>query len=141
MIVFGNPGQYKHVNVTNMIRNISATIVAEEFPGMEYASVLLEQLLTRYQALNWNQESSTTGPLRGVTHGPEQVKPVKRNKRGLFNFVGNLANELFGLETEEHVSQIKQMVDKNRDTLLVITHQSNKMLSIVNATRLQMIEK
>ena len=74
MIVFGNPGQYKHVNVTSMIRNISATIVAEQFPGMEYASVLLEQLLTRYQALNWNQESSITGPLRGVTQGPEQVK-------------------------------------------------------------------
>ena len=50
VIVFGNPGQYKHVNVTSMICNISATIVAEQFPGMEYASVLLEQLLTRYQA-------------------------------------------------------------------------------------------
>lgn len=137
MIVFGNPGQYKHVNITNMIRNTSAMILAERFPNMEYASVLLEQLLTRYQALNWNQEPSTSGPLRGVTQRPEQVK---RNKRGLFNFVGTLANQLFGVETEEHVSQIKQMVDKNRDTLLVITHQSNKMLSIVNATRLQMIE-
>ena len=56
MIVFGNPRQYKNVNVTKMICNTSAMIVAERFPGMEYASVLLEQLLTRYQALNWIQD-------------------------------------------------------------------------------------
>ena len=70
----------------------------------------------------------------------EPVNPVNRQKRGLFIFAGVIGKELFGLETEEHVAEMKQVIDKNRDAILVITHQSNKMISIVNATRLQMNE-
>ena len=50
------------------------------------------------------------------------VNPVNRKKRGLINIAGLIDKELFGLETKEHVSELKKVIDKNRDALSVITH-------------------
>jgi hypothetical protein len=64
----------------------------------------------------------------------------ERKKRGLFNAIGLVGKELFGLQTEQDAKELKQAIENNQKGLAVISHQSNKMLSIVNVTRMQMIE-
>ena len=124
---------------------------------MDFALTLLEQLNSRYRTLtstpNSKQYPDTTGAVArkssiGRTPVPRpsarQPNPgtgtMSRTKRGLFDFVGTISKSLFGVATDHDVVQLKEVVNSNRNALSVITHQHNKMLTVVNATRFQMLE-
>ena len=49
VIVFGQPVGHEHENILGVLRNTSALIQTEHLPGMDYASVLLNQLFNMYK--------------------------------------------------------------------------------------------
>jgi hypothetical protein len=129
-------------------------------PTMAYASSLFDRLHKRFLALtkpigsmggvagmNGLQEHAGALRKRGLpvkdyngqaTGKTEQAST--REKRGLITIVGVLGKQLFGLQTEQDAKELQKAITANRDGLEVISHISNKMLSIINVTRLQMIE-
>jgi hypothetical protein len=134
-------------------------IEKEKFPGMRFASTLLNQLNIRYQKLtsksnsNSDHYSDTTGavnrkssfsrtPVLGLSEKLSQpgTGSAPRTRRGIFDFVGTISKSLFGVATDGDVKQLQEAVNSNRDSLSVISHQHNKMLIVVNATRFQVLE-
>lgn len=169
VVVFDNPSIKRYENVLNSILE-TEQLMQDKFPESEYANLLLSQLRQRFQALNRqpsrnhpsNRQLDSTAtvnrqpnrqPNRPVMNNrnlttigavdQDKSKPSNaqsRTKRGLFNIVASVSKTLFGLATEEDVNKIRQLAVMNEQTLSVLTHHSTQMLSILNATRYQMIE-
>lgn len=58
-----------------------------------------------------------------------------RHRRGLFDFVGDVARSLFGTATEGELDNIRDAIQENRDSINDLIHLHNDQLTIFNATR------
>ncbi len=144
VIAFGSPEVEHYENITSMIRNVSELVKQERFPGMGFTSVLLEQLNERYRALNQNMYmdnpgARTYGTVSAVS-APSGKMAANRNKRGMADFIGQLSSDLFGIATENDLLQIREVIEENRNELSIVSHRTNRMITVVNATRFQMME-
>ena len=63
-----------------------------------------------------------------------------RKRRGLFDFFGTIGKELFGLGTDQDIQEIRAIIEENRDKMDTIVHISNKLVSVVNVTRIELAE-
>jgi hypothetical protein len=148
VVVFGGPKLMieQDEDIGEQIDELAELIKRSESEWMQTASSLLGQISTRYRAIagKWNSDvqhpaSETTAP-GSATPPLMPATGSTRTRRGLFNFVGTLEKSLFGVATEEDVFELQKAVDSNRNSLSVISHQYNKMLIVVNATRFQVLE-
>ena len=69
-----------------------------------------------------------------------QENGKKRKRRGIFNFVGNIANTLFGVATEEQIQTVQHLLEKSEEGRNKIVHQVNSLLSLQNHTREVLID-
>jgi uncharacterized protein YoxC len=70
-----------------------------------------------------------------------RVQPSRsRTRRALLDIIGTLGKELFGFSTQGDLAELKKVIQENRQQIQVVTHYSNKLVSIVNLTRLELQE-
>jgi hypothetical protein len=67
----------------------------------------------------------------------ELSKSITRQKRGLIDGGGWLLNKVFGLATEEQVKAIQRELTKSARQEQAIVHNVNKLITIMNQTRLE----
>ena len=65
---------------------------------------------------------------------------TKRAKRGLINGMGNLLSYLFGTATESEIQHLANNVKLLNQKDLVLAHQFNGTLTVLNATRMGMMQ-
>lgn len=72
----------------------------------------------------------------------EQYKQVisNRNKRGLFNIIGHIGSALFGFGTQSDIDELREVIKQNQDSTSKVIHSHNQLVTIVNATRVEMSE-
>ena len=161
IVVYGSDPLLQSNNVSGLLDDLSNEIKSEQLPGMSFASALLNQLAIRYDKLTQQNRDPTgaVAPKSGQEqlsgNGQEQLfgnederdkmtnglwLDKTRNKRGLFDFVGRVGKELFGVATDDDIKKIEQVVLENRKVMSIISHKSEEMISIVNVSRIQMIE-
>ena len=58
----------------------------------------------------------------------------KRTRRGIFNFIGDISNKLFGTATEEQVSKLQLQIRALQHQDKRVTHAYNELLTVVNQT-------
>ena len=56
----------------------------------------------------------------------------KRNKRGLLNFVGSISNKLFGIATDDEISDVHKTLEQLKSNENKIVHDVSKMISVIN---------
>ena len=64
----------------------------------------------------------------------------KREKRGLINGMGNLLSYLFGTATESEIQHLANNVQLLNQKDLILAHQFNGTLTVLNATRIGMMQ-
>ena len=75
----------------------------------------------------WNNE------LNRLEHQLNTSAP--RPKRGILDIVGQISKSLFGTATNADVSEVRNKINENRDSLNAVIHHQNDMLTIINITR------
>ncbi len=63
-----------------------------------------------------------------------------RYRRGLFDFVGEISNKLFGTATEEEVDECRRQLDRLSGMDQRVTHAYNKLITLVNQSHEQLVE-
>lgn len=72
----------------------------------------------------------------------EQYQQVtsNRNKRGLFNIIGDIGSALFGFGTQADIDELKEVIRQNQDYTSKVIHSHNQLVTIVNVTRVVVSE-
>ena len=65
---------------------------------------------------------------------------LRRQKRGLLPFVGEIFNSLFSISTDEHLNEISKDIDVVRNTQTSIVHNIEKYYTVINSTILAVNE-
>ena len=63
-----------------------------------------------------------------------------RTRRGLFNFLGEVSNKLFGTATEKQVRDCELIIEQFREENKKVVHVTNELVSIVNQSHNQITE-
>lgn len=63
-----------------------------------------------------------------------KVDPTLRIKRGLFDFIGDVSNKLFGTATQSELNEIRKMIVHSRSQQQDIVHFVNTLSTVVNKT-------
>ena len=80
--------------------------------------------------------------LARLTHIQEQYEQLAhpRTRRGIFDFVADVGSTLFGFGTDRDISELRTIINSNRDAINQVVQSSNKLVSIVNTTRYELAE-
>ena len=68
-----------------------------------------------------------------------QPKTPTRRRRGLINLIGDTSSYLFGTATTKQVDAVRQQISLAERREEVLYHNQEKLVSVLNATRLQSI--
>ena len=119
VIIFGSLETSGDGTVEKGIQEIRNTIKEKAgIPGEQFILTKLNQIEGQYKELT----------------------SIKRTRRGLLDFVGNFGKIAFGLGTEKDNMELKKVISDNHDSLEMIVHKSNKLLTIINATNYEISE-
>ena len=167
VVTFSNPATEQNQTIIELLQETE--ILVNRFPGVQYASTLIKHLKQRLATVFAPETLLPTGPVDQSRKGANRRQPLAssvnqqtpvsvltrrkrsanqqtpvsaltRRKRGLFNFIGTIGKELFGLSTESDLLHLKETIDKNSKTNSVLTHHVNKISSVLNVTQKYVIE-
>lgn len=63
-----------------------------------------------------------------------KINTYKRSKRGLFDFLGDISNKLFGTARQAEVDEIRQMILHTRSQQIDVVHFVDSLATVVNKT-------
>ena len=133
VVVFGNPEASHNSTITALINETQELI--EHVPGSQYAAALLESVKHRLNAMFPTDDANRPQPNSSTV-----TASTERHKRGLFNFVGSISKELFGLSTQQDITKLTETINKNSKETSIMTHHVNQMLSVLNTTQMNVVE-
>ena len=150
VVTFSNPVPEQNQTILELLQETDTLV--NRFPGVHYASTLIQHLKQRLATVFAPETLLPTGPVdqsrEGDNHRQQPALSatrqtsvsLTRRRRGLFNFIGIVGKELFGLTTESDILHLKEAIDKNSKTESVLTHHVNEILSVLNVTQKYVVE-
>jgi uncharacterized protein YaaW (UPF0174 family) len=132
--VRGNALQWTVIIVIDDPRPALAAEIEMEITALRSLLASLPPVLVHHVHNSyWNSELDRASTRLNLLYHLHQ-----RHKRGLFDFIGRISQDLFGTATQEEVSEIKEKVEENRDAVNGVVHLQQELLSIVNTTHYEM---
>ena len=74
-------------------------------------------------------------PLNESEQRPTDENNLHREKRGLFDFMGEISKVLFGTATSTEVQNIREVINTNNEQVSILRHNQEKFLSVFNKTQ------
>ena len=113
-------------NMTDLVGQLNEYIARLTPYVRQQEKELWEARVREYQArLTYAMGETDTGP----------AESVKRIRRALLDFVGRVQRAVFGVATMEDVQHVLNEVEVLRKSSRVVSHDTRRMLTYVNATR------
>ena len=70
-----------------------------------------------------------------------KAQDSSRRKRAILDFVGDIVGkQLFGLSTVKDIEKVQEAIQSNERQTMIINHNLNKVISVVNITQAELIE-
>ena len=140
LLVTGADDTRNHVATWVVLITITAP---SEIPGFQQKIEQFKTALLKLRDIPSFNNRSMVGwidRLAEIEHSMYIPQPPRRQRRGLLNIFGQISKTLFGVATDDDVSECKRQLRQVGKVNQRIVHSVSQMLSVVNQTHIQQVE-
>ena len=140
LLVTGADDTRNHVATWVVLLTITAP---SEIPGFQQKIEQFKTALLKLRDIPSFNNRSMEGWIDRLAELEQSMyipQPPRRQRRGLLNIFGQISKTLFGVATDEDVSECKRQLRQVGKVNQRIVHSLSQMLSVVNQTHIQQVE-